>query len=64
MKDRDFLGGLTFEHDAILRLLNERCRKVIVVVSQAFFESQTDMFFVKFTQKLGISEKSIQMQVL
>lgn len=48
------IGGLTFEHDAIMRLISERCQRLVVVVSQSFLNSPANKFFVIFAQALGI----------
>lgn len=56
MKERDLIGG-TFEHDAILRMISERCERLIVVISPAFLASAANSFFTIFAQALGIEQK-------
>lgn len=51
---RDLVGG-TLEFDATTRLITERCNRMIVIISPAFFESQANKFFVMFAGALGIS---------
>lgn len=57
LKDRDLIGGLTFEHEAIMRLIAERCQRLVVVVSQSFLNSSANKFFVTFAQALGIEQR-------
>lgn len=57
LRDRDLIGGLRFEHEAIMKLIKERCNRLIVVVSPNFLKSEANKFFVKFAQALGIDQK-------
>lgn len=57
-KSRDLLGG-TISHDAILRLIRDRCNRLIVIVSPAFLESRANTFFMTYAQALGIGKCSI-----
>ncbi|XP_046389681.1 myeloid differentiation primary response protein MyD88 isoform X1 [Ischnura elegans] len=57
IKDRDLVGGLTFEHEAIMKLISERCNRLIVVVSPNFLKSEANKFFVTFAQALGIEQR-------
>lgn len=57
LKDRNLIGGLTFEHEAIMRLIAERCRRLVVVVSDSFLKSPANKFFVMFAQALGIEQR-------
>lgn len=57
LKNRDLLGGIMFEHEAIMRLISERCNRLIVIVSPAFLKSSANEFFVSFAQALAIEEK-------
>lgn len=43
-------------HDAILRLISERCNRLIVIMSPAFFKSAANTFFMSYAQALGIGE--------
>jgi myeloid differentiation primary response protein MyD88 len=54
VKDRDLLGGLSFESDAILRLLSKRCNRLIIIVSKTFLQSPMQIFITNFAQALGI----------
>lgn len=53
VRERDLIGG-TFEHDAILRMISERCERLVVVISKAFLKSSVNAFFVNFAQAMGI----------
>uniref|UniRef100_A0A182QGG1 TIR domain-containing protein n=1 Tax=Anopheles farauti TaxID=69004 RepID=A0A182QGG1_9DIPT len=57
LKDRDILGGGTFEHEVISRLISERCRRLVVIYSKAFLESPLNDFTVTFAQALQIEKK-------
>ncbi|XP_058465595.1 myeloid differentiation primary response protein MyD88-like [Malaya genurostris] len=57
VKDRDFLAGISFEHEAIIRLITERCRRLLVIISKEFLRSPLNEFFVTFTQALQIEQK-------
>lgn len=56
VKDRDLLGGLSFESDAILNLLSKRCNRLIIIVSKAFLKSPMQIFITNFAQALGIEQ--------
>lgn len=56
VKDRDLLGGLSFESDAILNLLSKRCNRLIVIISKAFLTSPMQIFITNFAQALGIEQ--------
>lgn len=53
VKDRDMVGGIV-ESDAIMKLITERCNRLIVIISDAFFHSPWNKFFFTYAQKLGI----------
>ena len=55
-KDRDFLGGLTFESESVLNLLINRCNYLIVIVSNAFFENKKNIFYTIYARAMGIDE--------
>lgn len=57
VKDRDLLAGINFEHDAIIKLISERCRRLVVVISKEFLKSPLHTFFVMFAQALQIEQK-------
>ena len=56
VKQRDFMGG-SFEHDTILRMISERCERMIVVISPAFLSSPANTFFMSFAQAIGIEHR-------
>lgn len=57
VKDRDLLAGVTFEHEAIIKLITERCRRLVVVISREFLKSPLNNFFVMYAQALQIEQK-------
>lgn len=54
-QNSDLLPGV-MENDAIMRLISERCNRLIVIFSNAFFESAQKTFFVKFAQVISIEQ--------
>ncbi|KAJ8969580.1 hypothetical protein NQ317_000077 [Molorchus minor] len=56
VKDRDLVGG-GFEHDSIIKLISERCGRLIVIVSAAFLDSPANKFFYSFAQAIGIEQR-------
>lgn len=51
----NFLVGLSFEHDAIMRLLGQqRCDKLIIIVSRKFFQDNLTQFITRYAQALQI----------
>lgn len=50
------MGGLTFEHEAIMRLIAKRCNRLIVIASPNFLKSEANKFFVTFATALGIGK--------
>ncbi|KAG7198905.1 hypothetical protein KM043_015724 [Ampulex compressa] len=57
LKDRDLIGGITFEHEAIMTLISERCNRLIVIVSSNFLKSPANKFFLNYAQALGIDKR-------
>jgi myeloid differentiation primary response protein MyD88 len=57
-KDRDLLAGTEFEHDAVTRLIQERCRHLLIVLSEEFFSSPECKFYTKFAQALSIDKRA------
>uniref|UniRef100_A0A0K8TL98 Putative tir domain protein n=1 Tax=Tabanus bromius TaxID=304241 RepID=A0A0K8TL98_TABBR len=57
VKERDLLGGIPFEHEAIMRLISERCNRLVIVVSPNFFRSPANSFFVSYAAALGIEQR-------
>lgn len=56
VKDRDLLGGLSFESEAILNLISKRCVRLIIIVSKAFLKSPMQIFITNYGQALGIEQ--------
>lgn len=40
-----------------MRVISERCERLIVIFSKSFFHSAANTFFVKFAQALGIEQR-------
>nr|XP_045624951.1 myeloid differentiation primary response protein MyD88-like [Procambarus clarkii] len=57
LKDRDLVGGLQFESDSIVRLIIERCTRVIVVLSPEFLASSANNFFILFAHALSVDQR-------
>lgn len=45
----------TFENDAIMEIIRERCRHLIVIFSDKFNNSPANRFFIKYAQWQGIT---------
>ncbi|XP_058983107.1 myeloid differentiation primary response protein MyD88 isoform X2 [Musca domestica] len=58
IKDRDLLAGVAFKHVALTKLIEERCRYLIVLLTNSFLKSAENKFFVDFTQALQIEHKT------
>lgn len=61
--ERDLLGGIQM-HQAVTKLIMDRCNRLIVVVSPSFFKSHARKFFLSFGQAVGIGTlhvKSLQL---
>ena len=46
----------TVEHAASCNIIQERCKKVTVIFSPSFFESQENKFLTDFAQYIGIQQ--------
>ena len=57
IKDRDFLGGI-LEHAAVMRLISERCDKLVPIFSPCFFSSKYNNFLATFVQSRGLEERT------
>ncbi|XP_015434322.1 PREDICTED: myeloid differentiation primary response protein MyD88 [Dufourea novaeangliae] len=57
LKDRDLIGGITFEHEAVMTLISERCNRLIVIISSNFLKSSANKFFLNYAQALGIEKR-------
>ena len=50
-------SGGAFEHEAVMKLISERCSKLVPILSPNFFSSESNNFFTLFAQHLGITEE-------
>ncbi|XP_050577281.1 myeloid differentiation primary response protein MyD88 [Bombus affinis] len=57
VKDRDLIAGVTFEHEAVMTLISERCNRLIVLISNNFLKSPANKFFLSYAQALGIDKR-------
>lgn len=57
VKDRDLIGGLAIEHEAIMRIISQRCDGLIVIVTKAFFKSTFNTYFINFGTALQIENR-------
>ncbi|KAK7026768.1 Myeloid differentiation primary response protein MyD88 [Halocaridina rubra] len=57
LKERDLLAGLQFETESIVRLITERCTRVIVVLSPEFLASNVNKFFTNFALAFSIDQR-------
>ncbi|GAB0091724.1 uncharacterized protein DMENIID0001_065890 [Sergentomyia squamirostris] len=55
-KSRDLMAG-HLEHEAVCRLISERCSKLILIVTKAFLQSAANTFFVNVAQAFGIEKR-------
>lgn len=53
----DLLPG-NFEHDALMRLIDVRCRKVIIILTPNFSKSEECKFQTKFASEVGIKTRA------
>ncbi|ERL93009.1 myeloid differentiation primary response protein MyD88 [Dendroctonus ponderosae] len=56
IKERDLVAGGS-EHDAVIKLIAERCARLIVVISPAFLESNANKFFYSVAQSISIEQR-------
>lgn len=56
LKDRDLIGGVTYEHEAVMKLIYNRCNRLIIIVSPSFLESSANQFFMSYAQALSIGK--------
>lgn len=54
LKDRDLVAGVEFEHEAVMKLISERCNRLLIIVSPSFLKSSANKFFLNYTQALSI----------
>nr|CAI5837156.1 unnamed protein product [Callosobruchus analis] len=55
LKNRDLVVGV-MEHDSVIQLIADRCRRMIVILSPAFLESSANSFLCSFAQQQGIKQ--------
>lgn len=55
LKDQ-LLGGIIFEHEAVMKLISERCNRLIIIISPNFLKSPANKFFLNYAQALGIGK--------
>ncbi|XP_066975455.1 myeloid differentiation primary response protein MyD88 [Macrobrachium rosenbergii] len=58
LKDRDLIAGLQFETEAVVRVITERCSRVIVVLSPEFLASNVNRYFTGFAHALSVDQRS------
>ncbi|KAL0133561.1 hypothetical protein PUN28_000945 [Cardiocondyla obscurior] len=57
LKDRDLIAGIEFQHEAVMKLISERCNRLLIIVSPSFLQSPANKFFVNYTQALSIEKR-------
>lgn len=58
MKERDFVGGSVFVHNTIQSLLVEnRCERLIVILTTAFDRSPLNEYICNMAESLGIDQR-------
>lgn len=57
LKDRDLVGGIAFEHEAVMKLISERCNRLLIIISPSFLESSANKFFLNYAQALSIEKR-------
>lgn len=57
LMDRDVLAGISFEHKVLVKLISERCNRLIVVFSKEFLQSPFNEFVVTYAQAMQIEHK-------
>lgn len=58
VRERDLVAG-GLEVDMIIKLITERCNRLIAILSNAFLQSAANRFFVSFAQSIGIGTKEL-----
>lgn len=56
LKHRDLING-SFDHDTIMRIIAERCNRLLIILSPNFFNSAANKFLLSFTQALSIEKR-------
>ncbi|XP_015175094.1 PREDICTED: myeloid differentiation primary response protein MyD88 [Polistes dominula] len=57
IKDRDLIGGISFEHEAVMTLISERCNRMIIIISPNFLKSSANQFFMNYAQAVSIDKR-------
>ncbi|EFN82696.1 Myeloid differentiation primary response protein MyD88 [Harpegnathos saltator] len=57
LKDRDLVAGITFEHEAVMKIIYERCNRVLIIISPDFLVSAANKFFMNYAQALSIDTR-------
>ncbi|EFN62977.1 Myeloid differentiation primary response protein MyD88 [Camponotus floridanus] len=57
LKDRDLVGGVAFEHEAVMKLISERCNRLLIIISPNFLKSSANKFFLNYAQALSIEKR-------
>lgn len=57
LKDRDLVGGIAFEHEAVMKLISERCNRLLIIISPSFLKSSANKFFLNYAQALSIEKR-------
>lgn len=57
LRDRDLVAGIEFEHEAVMKLISERCNRLLIIVSPSFLKSSANKFFLNYTQALSIEKR-------
>lgn len=56
-KDRDLIAGVSLESEVIMKLISERCNRLVVVISPNFLKSHVNKFFLEFAHAVGIDQR-------
>ncbi|XP_071628789.1 myeloid differentiation primary response protein MyD88 isoform X1 [Temnothorax longispinosus] len=56
LKDRDLVAG-QFEHEAVMKLISDRCNRLLIIVSPSFLKSSANKFFLNYTTALSIEKQ-------
>ncbi|XP_044269619.1 myeloid differentiation primary response protein MyD88 [Tribolium madens] len=56
VKDRDLVGG-GLEMDKMIKLITERCNRLVVILSDSFFKSSANGYYLSFAHAYGIESQ-------
>nr|XP_018909603.1 PREDICTED: myeloid differentiation primary response protein MyD88-A [Bemisia tabaci] len=59
-KDRDFIAGLPLEHTGVMKMLEERCHHLVVIISNSFIRSEFNKYFLNFAAAVGIEQRRVK----